>query len=216
MADHPYMDEGLRRWIISYARKNHWRVEKYFGVDDLIQEGYLCYTEVCFKYRGLSRNRNPTKNNRRVFMSLVKRTFINHVTDLANARTQKQEYRVTDCMRADSEEDHDDVLARIGGKEHGTPELIALTCMKAEMGKLFRAVHSDASEYVAYIKVQIGGHWRKETNAEYVARRAGFDLSKRKLGQSVNTYLCRRLDLNPNLFDVVGLLCEHYGVEATG
>ena len=94
MLDHPYMDEGLRRWIASYARRNHWRIANWSGndneekVQDLIQEGYAVYLKVLRhpNYVGLAKRRNPTKENRRVFMSLVKRAFENRVHDLSNEK----------------------------------------------------------------------------------------------------------------------------------
>lgn len=75
------LDAGLRGWIVNYARKNYWRVPNYYSLDDLIQEGYVCYAKCNLRYRHVREQRH--------FMALVKRTFANHIHDLAAERTAK-------------------------------------------------------------------------------------------------------------------------------
>lgn len=103
MSQHQYLDEGLRRWIITTARNNHWRVAKWYDLEDLVQDGFLCYSKCADHYKRLGRKRKPSKNDRRNFMALVKRTFENHIHDLASDRTVTAEDIVTNLRRADEE-----------------------------------------------------------------------------------------------------------------
>lgn len=86
----PYLDAGLRGWIKNTARREHWRVASWYSVEDLEQDGYLCYSKCWAKYRkevhGKPSNYfdvpNPTKTQRRWFMMLVQRAFYNHIMTL--------------------------------------------------------------------------------------------------------------------------------------
>lgn len=70
------MDKGAKGWLVRYALANHWRVEEFYDVEDLIQDGWLCYLRVQQKYAGI---REPKH-----IMALFKTTYINHLHDLSN------------------------------------------------------------------------------------------------------------------------------------
>lgn len=80
------LDPGLRGWLVNYSKRNFWRVPSCYDLDDLIQDGYLCYCVCNAKYRHVKVQRH--------FMALVKVTFHNHITDLANERTRLGEVLV--------------------------------------------------------------------------------------------------------------------------
>jgi hypothetical protein len=92
------MDIGLERWIRAYATMNLWRAPPWMSKADLIQEGYFCYMKVVRTYPGLAKRKQPTPNNRKVFMALVKTAFTKHVIDLANWRTAEPENAATALM----------------------------------------------------------------------------------------------------------------------
>ena len=69
------LDLGMRNWIIAYARDNLWRVQSWYSLEDLIQEGFFCYCKCNLRYGNIE--------NTKHFMVLVKRTFINKVHDLS-------------------------------------------------------------------------------------------------------------------------------------
>lgn len=81
---YPLPDEGAVRWLHSYARKNFWRVAAYMDYDDLIQDGYYAWVEVCWRYPLAVAN-----PNRAHLMSLFKLCFSNKVTDLSRVRTKQ-------------------------------------------------------------------------------------------------------------------------------
>jgi hypothetical protein len=69
------MDTGAVRWLHKIARQNYWRVEKFFELDDLVQEGYYCYYYV--------RKRYPDAKDAAHIMQLFKLTYMCHIHDLA-------------------------------------------------------------------------------------------------------------------------------------
>ena len=74
-----YMDAGARNWLIKTARKNYWRVASWLDIDDLIQDGYVCWHVVLTKY--------PEVDNPRILMRIFQVTYTNFLHDLANKRT---------------------------------------------------------------------------------------------------------------------------------
>ena len=88
-----YLDVGLRSWIKKTAWRNAFRVCG-FDAEDLVQEGYLCFYKVMSRYVGTVLKgrtgayfrylptRNPSKDNKKHFTSLVKVSFLNRITSL--------------------------------------------------------------------------------------------------------------------------------------
>lgn len=74
------LDKGIKGWIVNTAKKNYWRVPAWYELDDLIQEGYICYCNCNLKY-----GNDLTASH---FMALVKVSYIRHIHDLANSRTR--------------------------------------------------------------------------------------------------------------------------------
>lgn len=79
----PYLDAGMRGWIASTAKKNYWRVSEWYELEDLVQDGYLCYYKCWNRYKNLTIKRHPSKEDKRRFMALVQVAFNNFITTLA-------------------------------------------------------------------------------------------------------------------------------------
>lgn len=77
------LDDAAIGWMKQNAAKQYWRVAPWINLDDLIQDGYLCWFIVRRKYPDVE-----SKANR---MALFKRVFNNHLHNLANARTRNPE-----------------------------------------------------------------------------------------------------------------------------
>lgn len=88
-----YLDKGMRLWICVTARKNAHRIAGY-SVEDLVQEGYVCFYK-CYQHyvgkllRGVDGDYHrylpmggPTSDNQKHFVSLVKVAFLNKITSL--------------------------------------------------------------------------------------------------------------------------------------
>jgi hypothetical protein len=72
------MDAGARRWLRKTAMKNYWRVALWISLDDLIQDGELCWMTARRRYS----EANPAQ-----LMALFKTIYTNHLHDLANDHT---------------------------------------------------------------------------------------------------------------------------------
>jgi DNA-directed RNA polymerase specialized sigma24 family protein len=72
------IDHGARVWLARTATKQYWRVAVWYELDDLVQDGLMCWQIVACKYK---------RANRRHLMSLFQITYINHIHKLANKRT---------------------------------------------------------------------------------------------------------------------------------
>lgn len=93
-----YFDAGLQGWLTTTARAEYWRVASWYSVDDLIQDGYICYCKCRdrytlalpeagerpdgYKHQNLFTD-NPTPVQRKHFMALVQRAFFNHIYTLS-------------------------------------------------------------------------------------------------------------------------------------
>lgn len=147
-----YLDEGMRNWIIAYAKANLWRVPNWYQWEDLIQEGFLCYCKCCLKYKNISKKH---------FMALVQRTFVNRVTDLSRKKTVRKDESVEDPTSAV-------FLSR--GEPQDTTLMVLLNQMPAEIkSMLLRFVSGKAPRRKRY------RDRRRETNNEYLCKTAGLD-----------------------------------------
>lgn len=79
-------------WIANHARSNFWRVAPFYELDDLIADGvllaYKCYTK--YGIPGLEIDHAH-------YMTLVKRSFHNHIGDLL--RKQRELHGMTKTIR---------------------------------------------------------------------------------------------------------------------
>src|SRR3974390_506351 len=91
----PYLDRAMRGWIINHAKRQYWRVAAWYDLADLIQDGFLCYYKCKARYTNLTFLNHPLPEDKRRFMSLVQRAFANHITNLANRRTETPELAIS-------------------------------------------------------------------------------------------------------------------------
>lgn len=106
-----YFDAGLRGWLKTTAVAEHWRVASWYDVDDLVQDGYICYIKCRDRYTfsppmiegyqdlRLKRGHEPNKTQRQHFMSLVQRAFRNHVHTLSCKYPVLREQPLSDVVR---------------------------------------------------------------------------------------------------------------------
>lgn len=88
-AEDKYLDAGVRGYIVRTAHKNFWKVAAYYEMDDLIQDGYLCYAKCKAGFR--ADETKPPEEEQRRFMGFFQMAFQNHITDLANNRSNTPE-----------------------------------------------------------------------------------------------------------------------------
>lgn len=92
MRNEPMLDEATRKWIVATAYKRAWQLPDR-EVEDLIQEGYLCYV-TCKERYGHNFGQIPTQGERKWFMALLKRTFENRLTSLVRKRMIELKYHI--------------------------------------------------------------------------------------------------------------------------
>ena len=90
------MDQGARAWLFKTAKLNLWRVcSDAYDIDDLIQDGYVCWWRVVDKYE----RRTGRVRSRRHIMRLFQTTFANHIHDLSKLRSRAPvETKITDLV----------------------------------------------------------------------------------------------------------------------
>jgi len=74
------MDKLTQRWMIGHAARNYWRVASFIDLEDLIQDGHMVFWRVRRKYLG--------KRSGAYIVNTFKASFINHIHDLATARSR--------------------------------------------------------------------------------------------------------------------------------
>lgn len=91
MSKFPMPDKGAVRWLHSYSRRHYWRVAAWMDYDDLIQDGYYAWCEVCWRYPN-------AVNNPAHIMSLFKLCFADKITDLSRGKTKQQDDARSDIV----------------------------------------------------------------------------------------------------------------------
>lgn len=189
----PYLDAGVRGYIVRTARSNAYRIAG-SDVEDLIQEGYVCYYRCRNCYVGVPptvradgrprRNlpaTNPDAAARRHFMSLFKTALRNRLATLATRQSAYNEVPITDIAT------DDESLTRtwesvLPCEEETATVAVLLASAPREIKQLFALLVDDAlalSGYRRYGKRR--GLRKRETNNRYWCRvlglPAGTDLS---------------------------------------
>lgn len=80
----PYLDKVMYGWIVKTSNQELWRVARWYALDDLVQDGLLCFYRCRAAYPKFGNRPTPTK--RRHFMALVQATFRNHINTLARKK----------------------------------------------------------------------------------------------------------------------------------
>lgn len=169
------MDEGARGWLAKTARKNYWRVSRWYDLDDLIQLGYECYYEVLHRY--------PDATAPQHRMALFKRVFLTRITDLANQRTRAvgevclsdmfaDTARASSALQADTFLDSvaaEPEMSLAGLALESAPQYVkdALALFTTEVGR--RRLRAGCR------KTLVGGRVRRETFNEQLCRLTGYD-----------------------------------------
>lgn len=160
-----YFDAGLKRWIYRTAHSNYWRVAAWLDIDDLIQEGFLCFAICRARY---------VPANKSHFMSLVKITFLNQITDLANKRTRTPECPISDIAVMGNEEE---MLEILGGSDDGDIEVMALLARAPrEVQQILAAMNTNEGAACLRRVYRIRQDKTRETNNERLCRIAGIPL----------------------------------------
>lgn len=186
-----YWDEGLRGWIVGMARTNHWRMAAWYGLDDLIQDGALCYCKCREAYPDDKLTAYSAKFGvvstpalkRKHFMLLFQTSYLNHITTLASKYAMGRELATPDTV---SPEDHSDSLEKLMPSQPEEASVIfALKNAPAEIRDAIEKLLKDGADSGEYVRTQLyregnrikrtsrTSRARRETTAEYFERVLG-------------------------------------------
>lgn len=180
------LDDGLRNWILKTARKNFWKVAGFYDLDDLIQDGFMCYAKCNQRY--------SFDLEQRHFMSLVQTTFLNHIKTVSAARHKKVDWPV-DFRHDDRVTDPDARLVALGGSVQEEQTLAALLAgLPSELKELLLVLARDARDaplLTARDKRTPDGRFRKPERETW------------------NEYFCRLIGADPKTTDIEARFREH-------
>lgn len=156
------LDRGMKLWLITHAKKNYWKVSGHMDLDDLIQEGFICYAKCNQKY--------PMGLEPRHFMALVKTTFENHIRTLSAARHKRVDWPMDQLIDRD-------VDWKVPEIEIAEPEeqtfAVTLSQLPAELRKLITILMTDAKNIPMIRTITESGRSIPETRNSYLCRLAG-------------------------------------------
>lgn len=169
------LDPGINGWIVTTATRNYWRVAHWYEVEDLIQDGFLCYC-ICNRQYGQVVEQAH-------FMSLFKRTFINHIHDLADTRKRTPEKTLTLIEGSDKEVDTELQRLAPAVQEEATFALL-MKQLPAEFKLMIdRLLSAEPPPLLSYVSGQ------RETTSQYLARLAGVNPEVRNIEKELRSYL---------------------------
>lgn len=197
-----FLDEGMIGFIENTAREKLWGIGEWYSLEDLIQDGYMCYYKCYNRYRNLTVKQHPSIDDKRRFMKLVKTAFLNHITTLSVKRMRLHEQPASQLHRADQtlEAYWDGVLQ--AQPEAGTAAALFAKAPK-ELQQLVQLLTSDGAAGLQYLRqrrgnrvrlVRGGPHgWKqllpRETTNEYCCRLLGLDPKQVNIVEQMRSYL---------------------------
>lgn len=218
----PYLDDGMQGFIANFARKNYWKVSSWYDLDDLVQDGFMCFAKCRARYVEMD-NPEPTRDDIRIMMARVRTTFERHIIKLAHNKTGGTIAAGVECSFASMggpDKDFGDEVARIEPAPPG-PESVAALLAGApwEVAELFTILAGDAARAAAFVRDVSG---RRETRGQHVSRLdAGGGMIKHRrvrrpwrgpdgrfrrprwsVRETTNEFYCRLLGLDPRAHDV--------------
>jgi hypothetical protein len=179
----PQFEGPISGWAANYIKKNYWRVAGYLEFEDLIQDAYWKFL-VC-------RDAYPHVIEPQHFMALFKKAYINHFTDLSNARTATPDYiPLQRHPNVDANKAENIEVDVVGELNNAGPVLVAFSELPEEarmlLDKLFE-ISAEQIEGGKDKKTRIGrGLFLRETTNECLCRLVGADPKKINLATYLN------------------------------
>lgn len=179
------MDDGAKGWLFRTARKNFWRVADWYDIDDLIQDGYMCYYRVLDRYQDV--------HDKPHVMRLFQVTYINHIHDLSKKKTKQLDVPLSATLHLhahlnshdrDYSHEYDKVCADAGMIE------VPPSCpVSGILGKLLAALNSEDEiiKLQSPFRVRLDG--TRETLNDRLCALIGIDPDNAHLASMLRSYL---------------------------
>ena len=177
-----FLDPGMKGFIVNTANREHWRVAQIYpgsdGLQDLIQDGYICFYKCVRAYPQISSVKIPTKDQRRHFQALVKTAFTNHIHTLAAKRKGVTEVVVSQIPQH-AEVDGQVVWDKLLPSQPETATFTALIAnAPAEIKQLVELLVGDGMGILGFKRTKKRRRALRETNNEFYCRILGLDATK--------------------------------------
>lgn len=179
------LDAGLRSFIVSTAKREYWRVAGVLDLEDLIQEGYLCYYK-CYRRYSDPANRNYPKDELTSswMQAIVARAFQNRIYDLASKK--RYGFAVSASEEAAANESPEQLLDRVLPPVQEASTLRAMLAQAPwELVELLRILANDGKTALGFKRKPHAG---RETTNEYYCRLLGVSPEERNLVQELREY----------------------------
>jgi hypothetical protein len=150
----PYLDAGLRGWLVNAVHKHHWKVASWFDFDDLLQEGYLCFAKCRARFEPMHPEFEAHDEDRRRFMAYFQMAFNNRITDLQqNPRSKLQEigYAQLSDTQAEGIEAWTESAAELSDASLAT----LLANAPAEIADMLKQILLDGVADVPYLRTRL-------------------------------------------------------------
>jgi hypothetical protein len=190
-----YYDSGVEGWIKTYSWSNRWRLQNWYDMEELIQDGYLCYLKCRNMYtlgppkpghQDLNTDA-PNKEQRKHFMALLQRTFSNHVTTIAARYARDKENTLSELATGENAFELEAVLPP---QPEETSALIAVLHAPTEIGEAIVKLVQDGVDGGRYLRSKLRDRQGRvvrvrralrETTNQRLARVCGGDAEMPKL-----------------------------------
>jgi len=202
----PYLDAGMRGFIVNTAKREFWRVASWYELEDLIQDGYLCYYKCRNRYTQLSVKNHPTKGDKKWMLCLVRTTYLNHIRHtLAGKMLHGCEMVISQMGVEDL--GLDDVWAGIAPPQSEEATLaVMLAQAPSEIKQLICLLVGDGSEALGFSRSR--NRISRTASGKVLRVRRG----RRQLRETTNEYYCRLMGLDPGRYDLLGLVRGYFSV----
>jgi len=164
------MDNGARLWLFKHAHANLWRVPHWYGLDSLIQDGYMTYYRVVQRYIHVKKRGH--------MMALFKVCFINHIHDLSKQKSRLNETELTEELVAGLVEDSCEGVSTL-----------VMSAPQPVQG-LIRALMTEKGQKKLRKPYRVGKRGRETTNVRW-CRIAGVSSRDINLPALVKASLCK-------------------------
>lgn len=188
-ADDTYMDDGMRGFIVNTARSNYWRVRVVVGtLDDLVQDGYLCYYKCYDRYVRPRSDLTGSKDERRWFQALVKTTFLNHISSLAAKHKGVTERPASEYLVSSEEGDSDIFEQNLPPQPELGSFMTMIAKAPAELAQLIKLLATDSADALGFQRKRVGRRLVRETSNEFYCRLLGIDPAERNIEEELKAY----------------------------
>lgn len=190
------MDAGAKAWLAITAKEHYWRVADWMEIDDLIQDGNMCWQRIVAKYEdrdyttitGVVTKGTPRVRSRRHLMGLFKISYLNHINNLSKTATRcRVEVRAYDLVKSLGSEDLVWDQLQIGGRIE-----------EQELQDFERLVAEAPSSLQTIFRTLMAMDARRTFSAAYRVYR--------NHRETLNERLCRVAGLDATGIDLVGQL----------